>query len=64
MASIVGKYKCLGAVENLARRGRPRKITPRSERKILRIIEKKYPDNLQRISIVDLLVSRKSFTLP
>ena len=39
VTSVVGKYKRLENVENLERNDRPRKITQRSERKMLRMIK-------------------------
>ena len=40
MTLIVAKYKRFGTVEDLARSGQPRKITPRFEKKMLRMVEK------------------------
>ena len=63
MASIVGKYKRLGTVENLARSCRLYKITLISKRKILGILDKKNPQTISKELQADFLDSGTNFTL-
>ena len=62
MASIVGKYKRLGTVENLARSDRLRKITSKYERKILWMVQKNSSDNSQRVTSRFVRIKDKRYT--